>query len=157
MNAPIKLFSLLALILVYGAPLRGAELSTQCWSLMNTTAWQGVLESARKTKLCEGLPGGPDRTHKFEPIKFDICSDAEGVKIAVAADIECKSSPSAFLSSSISTRATADVTLNVGACLITDSKIGFSGDGGAALAGIGNIQELAKTFAQAELTKFCGQ
>ncbi len=51
----------------------------------------------------------------------------------------------------------ASVTVDAGACRITDSHVGVSGPIGDLISQVGGLQELARGFAQAKISEICGK
>jgi hypothetical protein len=50
----------------------------------------------------------------------------------------------------------ASMTVDVGACRITDSHVSVSGPVGELLSSVGDIQGLARGFAQKKISEICG-
>ena len=50
----------------------------------------------------------------------------------------------------------ASMTVDVGACKITDSHVSVSGPVGELLTSVGDIQNLARNFAQKKISEVCG-
>jgi hypothetical protein len=100
------------------------------------------------------LPG-LDHKEKFEVKSLDVCSAPGGVQINAHADLACKSH--GVLQATVKGQLEASVTVDVGACRITDSHVGISGPIGDLISSVGGMQELARGFAQAKISEICGK
>ncbi len=131
--------------------------AANCWSLLASPNWPGIKQSIDTLKLCEQLPAGPNRTDHLNVTRFDICSDAAGVTINTEADLRCKTSGGAFIKTAIDGSAKVDVTVDVGACQITNSNVVLGGALGKALTSLGGSQAFIRDWAQGQLSHFCGK
>ncbi|WP_157884562.1 hypothetical protein [Neorhizobium galegae] len=116
-----------------------------------------MAESIATIKLCEELPGGPDRTKKFEVTAVDVCTAANGVSVTAKASLTCEASSGAFFKTPpLDGKVVATVTLDMGACRITESNIEISGEVGGLLSSLPQTQQFARSWAQYRLSRFCG-
>ncbi|TAV04533.1 hypothetical protein [Rhizobium ruizarguesonis] len=128
-----------------------------CWSALKSPEWPRLAESIATIKLCEQLPGGPDRTKKFEVTAVDLCTAENGVSITAKASMTCGASSGAFIKTpSLDGRVVATVTVDIGACSITESNIEISGEVGGLLSSLPQTQQFARSWAQSRLSHFCG-
>lgn len=128
-----------------------------CWSMLKSPKWAEVQTSLGEAKLCEVLPAGPNRTESVTVDKMEVCDSPGGVRFEAAASVRCKSSPKALLKTSASASLKADVTVDIGTCTVTSSKLDLSGSLGQGLAARPEFQELVRQVAQRELSKLCGK
>lgn len=128
-----------------------------CWSLMDTPDWPNIRASMEQIQICEVLPGGPDRTRRFEPSQIDICSASEGLRVKSRVETTCATSDRAVFKFSVSGNVSSDVTVDVGACRITSLDIGISGDVGKYLTNLGLLQPVLLGWAQGQLNRLCGK
>ncbi|WSH19069.1 hypothetical protein U8Q07_14995 [Rhizobium ruizarguesonis] len=128
-----------------------------CWSALKSPEWPRLAESIATTKRCKQLPGGPDRTKKFEVTAVDLCTAANGVSITAKASMTCGASSGAFIKTPpMDGRVVATVTLDIGACRITESNIEISGEVGGLLSSLPQTQQFARSWAQSRLSQLCG-
>ncbi|WP_286203125.1 hypothetical protein [Rhizobium lusitanum] len=133
-----------------------------CWSLLQSKFGPQIEKSVNEADPCKKLPG-LDHKEKFEVKSIDVCSAPGGVQITAHADIACKSH--GVLQATVKGQLEASVTVDVGACRITDSHVGISGPigdlissvGGILISSVGGMQELARGFAQAKISEICGK
>lgn len=128
-----------------------------CWSALQSPQWPQLAASIATIKLCEQLPGGPDQTKKFDVTAVDLCTAANGVAITAKASLTCGSSSGAFIQTPpLDGRVVATVTLDIGACRITESNIDISGEVGGLLSSLPQTQQFARAWAQSRLSQLCG-
>ncbi|MBY5416096.1 hypothetical protein ACCT03_00095 [Rhizobium johnstonii] len=128
-----------------------------CWSALKSPEWPQLAASIATIKLCEQLPGGPDRTKKFEVTAVDLCTAANGVSITAKASLTCGSSSGAFIQTPpLDGRVVATVTLDIGECRIMESNIDISGEVGGLLSSLPQTQQFARSWAQSRLSHLCG-
>lgn len=138
-------------------PLLSAPAVADCWSALKSPEWPRLAKTFTSVKLCEQLPGGPDRTKKFEVTAADVCTAPNGVSITARASLTCETGPGAFLKiPPLSGSAIAKVTLDIGACRITESHVSFGGAIGEALETLPQIQNFTRSWAQSRLSELCG-
>jgi hypothetical protein len=125
-----------------------------CWSLLQSKFGPEIKRSVDEANPCEKMPGGFDHKDRFEVTAFDLCTAPNGVIINAQASLACKSH--GILQASVSGKLDASVTLDIGACKITDSHIAISGDVGKYLGEIGQMQDVARAFAQKKISEICG-
>lgn len=127
-----------------------------CWSLLHSKFGPGIEKSVNEADPCKKLPG-LDHKESFEVKSLDLCTAPNGVQINARADLACKSGSHGLLKATVSGRLEASMTVDVGACKITDSHVGVSGPIGELLSSVGEIQGLARGFAQAKISEICGK
>lgn len=132
-----------------------AAQSPTCWSLLQSKFGPEIKRSVDEANPCEKMPGGFDHKDRFDVTGFDLCTAPNGVTINAHASLACKSGHG-IIQASVSGKLDASVTLDVGACKITDSHIAISGDVGKYLGELGQMQELARAFAQKKISEICG-
>jgi hypothetical protein len=125
-----------------------------CWSLLQSKFGPEIKRSVDEANPCEKMPGGFDHKDHFDVTAFDLCTAPNGVIINAQASLACKSH--GILEASVSGKLDASVTLDIGACKITYSHIAISGDVGKYLGELGQMQELARAFAQKKISEICG-
>ncbi|MDK4737788.1 hypothetical protein QA648_08150 [Rhizobium sp. CB3171] len=125
-----------------------------CWSLLQSKFGPQIEKSVNEADPCKKLPG-LDHKEKFEVKSLDLCSAAGGVQVNARADLACKSH--GIVQATVKGQLEASVTVDVGACKITDSHVGVSGPIGDLISSVGGIQELARSFAQAKISEICGK
>lgn len=139
------------------SPLLSAPAVADCWSALKSPEWPRLAKTFTTVKLCEQLPGGPDRTKKFEVTAVDVCTAPNGVSITAKASLTCETSSGSFLKiPPLNGSAVAKVTLDIGACRITDSHVSFGGAIGEALETLPEIQNFTRSWAQSRLSELCG-
>lgn len=156
---PLRLGLLAAAIILPLSPLPLAATPVEaapgsCWSLLQSRFGPQIEKSVNEADPCKKLPG-LDHKEKFEVKSMDVCSAPGGVQITAHADIACKSH--GVLQATIKGQLEASVTVDVGACRITDSHVGISGPIGDLISSVGGMQELARGFAQAKISEICGK
>jgi hypothetical protein len=145
----------LSLALLGFAVTDAAAQPAPCWSLLQSKFGPEIKRSVDEANPCEKMPGGFDHKDHFDVTAFDLCTAPNGVIINAQASLACKSGHG-ILQASVSGKLDASVTLDIGACKITDSHIAISGDVGKYLGEIGQMQELARAFAQKKISEICG-
>lgn len=129
----------------------------ECWSLLNTPDWPNIRTAIEQIKICEVLPGGPDRTRRFEATQIDICSAPQGFRVKSRVETTCATSDAAFIRFSVPGIISPDVTVDVGACRITSLDVDISGDIGRYLTNLGLLQPVLLGWAQGQLNRLCGK
>ena len=134
-----------------------APASADCRSVLNSPEWPGIARTIASAQLCEQLPLGPNHTARFEVLSVDICSLSSSASSVVAkALLTCESSSDAlFQTPPLDGEVVATVTLDIGACRITDANIQISGEIGALLSGLQETQQFARDWAQSQLSSLC--
>lgn len=141
-------------VLMVSSATAGAE---DCWSLLKTPDWPKISASLQEVKLCEKLPGGPDRTRRFEATRIDLCSAPQGVTVRATVSIKCGTSDAAFPRFSVDGDIAADVTVDIGACRINAMEVRASGAVGQYLSSSGLLQGAIQAWGQNELNRLCGK
>ncbi|AVA25827.1 hypothetical protein [Rhizobium sp. NXC24] len=131
--------------------------SAGCWSALKSPEWQQVSSIIASAKLCEQMPSGPNRTRRLEVTAVDFCTAPSGVSVTANVSLTCGSSSDSFLQlSPLDGKVVATVTLDIGACKVTDSDINISGQAGEILSKLPQTQEFLRTWAQIRLSNLCG-
>lgn len=158
---PLRIGLLAAAVVLSLSPLPMAATPAQaqaapgsCWSLLQSKFGPQIEKSVNEADPCKKLPG-VDHKEKFEVKALDVCSAPGGVQINARADLACKSH--GVLQATVKGQLEASVTVDVGACRITDSHVGVSGPIGELISSVGGMQELAGGFAQAKISEICGK
>jgi hypothetical protein len=125
-----------------------------CWSVLQSKFGPQIEKSVNEADPCKKLPG-LDHKEKFEVKSLDVCSAPGGVQINARADLACKSH--GIVQATVKGQLEASVTVDAGACRITDSHVGVSGPIGDLISQVGGLQELARGFAQAKISEICGK
>lgn len=126
-----------------------------CWSLLHSKFGPEIEKSVNEADPCKKLPG-VDHKDKFEVKSLDVCDGPNGgVQINAHAEMACKSH--GVLKATIKGELDASMTVDVGACHITDLHLGVNGPIGALISSVGGLQELARGFAQAKISEICGK
>jgi hypothetical protein len=126
-----------------------------CWSLLQSKFGPEIKRSVDEANPCEKMPAGFDHKDHFDVTAFELCTAPNGVLINAQASLACKSGHG-ILQASVSGKLDASVTVDIGACRITDSHIAISGDVGKYLGEIGQMQDVARAFAQKKMSEICG-
>lgn len=138
-------------------PLLSAPAIADCWSALKSPEWPRLAKTFTSMRLCEQLPGGPDRTKKFEVTEADVCTAPNGVSITAKASLTCEANSKSLLKlPPLNGSAVAKVTLDIGACRITESHVSFGGAIGEALEALPQIQDFTRSWAQSRLSELCG-
>ena len=131
--------------------------SAGCWSALKSPEWQQISSIIATAKLCEQMPAGSNRTRRLEVTGVDFCTAPSGVSVTANVSLTCGSSTESFLQlSPMDGKVVATVTLDIGACRITDSNINISGQAGEVLSKLPQTQEFLRTWAQIRLSNLCG-
>ncbi|MFS8115236.1 hypothetical protein QD460_26225 [Rhizobium jaguaris] len=131
--------------------------SAGCWSALKSPEWRQIASIISTAKLCEQMPSGPNRTRRLEVTAVDFCTAPNGVSITANVSLTCGSSSESFLQlSPLDGKVVATVTMDIGACKITDSDINISGKAGELLSGLPQTQEFLRNWAQIRLSNLCG-
>lgn len=126
-----------------------------CWSLLQSKFGPQIEKSVNEADPCKKLPG-VDHKEKFEIKSLDICDGPSGdVQINAHAEMACKSH--GLLKTTIKGQLDATMTVDVGACHITDLRLGINGPIGELISSVGGLQEIARGFAQAKISEICGK
>jgi hypothetical protein len=126
-----------------------------CWSLLQSKFGPQIEKSVNEADPCKKLPG-VDHKDKFEVKSLDVCDGPNGgVQINAHAEMACKSHGA--LKTTIKGQLDASMTVDVGACHITDLHLGINGPIGELISSVGGLQELARGFAQAKISEICGK
>lgn len=128
-----------------------------CRSATSSPEWPYVARSVAEAQLCEQLPVGPNRTRSLKVLSADVCSDGGAIStVKATALLTCESDPdSLFHTPPLEGEVVAIVSLDVGACRITDSRIEIGGDIGTLLSGLQDTQDVARNWAQSQLSRLC--
>jgi len=132
-----------------------------CWSLLTSKYGPGILHAVEEADPCAKMPGF-EQKESFNLTGLDLCTAAEGVRIEAQADLACKSTTHGGLlkgllkGAEMRGKLEASMTVDVGACRITDSHVSVSGPVGELLTSVGDIQGLARGFAQKKISEICG-
>ncbi|MFT4180612.1 MAG: hypothetical protein QM636_01710 [Rhizobium sp.] len=156
---PLRMGLLATAIVLSMSPMVATQAQAQaapgsCWSLLQSKFGPQIEKSVNEADPCKKLPG-VDHKEKFEVKSLDVCSAPGGVQINARADLACKSH--GVLQATLKGQLEASVTVDVGACRITDSHVGVSGPIGELISSVGGMQELARGFAQAKISEICGK
>jgi hypothetical protein len=133
-----------------------ARAAPACWSLLSSKYGPGIEKSVDEADPCTKLPG-LDHKEKFELKSLDLCSAPSGVQINARADLACKSGSHGIIQATLSGQLEASMTVDIGACKVTDAHVGVSGPIGQLLSSVGEIQGLARGFAQRKISEICGK
>lgn len=126
-----------------------------CWSLLQSKFGPQIEKSVNEADPCKKLPG-VDHKEKFEVKSLDVCDGPTGdVQINAHAEMECKSH--GLLKTTIKGQLDASMAVDVGACHITDLRLGINGPIGELISSVGGLQDLARGFAQAKISEICGK
>ena len=133
-----------------------------CWSLLTSKYGPSILRAVEEADPCAKMPGFQEKEN-FNLTGLDLCTAPNGVEIEAQADLACKSTAhgGGFLKgllkgAEMRGKLQASMTVDVGACRITDSHVSVSGPVGEILSSVGDIQGLARTFAQKKISEICG-
>lgn len=157
---PLRMALLAAAIVLPLSPLPMAATPAEaapgsCWSLLQSKFGPEIEKSVNEADPCKKLPG-VDHKEKFEVKSLDVCNGPSGsVQINAHAEMACKSH--GLLKTTIKGQLDASMTVDVGACHITDLHLGINGPIGELISSVGGLQELARGFAQAKISEICGK
>lgn len=138
-------------------PQTAAVAAPSCWSLLQSKYGPGILHAVDEADPCAKMPGF-DQKERFNLTGLDLCTAANGVQINAQADLACKSSSHGGLLKGMEMKGKleASMTVDIGACKVTDTHVSVSGPVGELLASVGDIQGLARNFAQKKISEVCG-
>ena len=144
----------LSAVLLISTAASAAAQPAPCWSLLQSKFGPEIKRSVDEANPCEKMPGGFNHKDHFDVTAFDLCTAPNGVVINAQANLACKSGHG-IIQASVSGKLDASVTLDIGACKITDSHIAINGDVGKYLGELGQMQDLARAFAQKKISEIC--
>lgn len=133
----------------------GHAAADDCWSLLDSRFGPDLKAAVGEADPCRKMKGGLDVTKEFQVTVLNLCTASKGVKVTAEAKISCKTGDAALFKASVSGNLIADLTVDVGACKITDSNISIGGSVGEFLSSLADFQDAARGFAQAKLTEVC--
>jgi hypothetical protein len=145
------------ILATFTLPQKAAMAAPSCWSLLQSKYGPGILHAVEEADPCAKMPGF-EQKERFDLTGLDLCTAANGVQINAQADLACKSGAHGGLlkGMAMSGKLEASMTVDVGACKITDSRVSVSGPVGELLTSVGDIQGLARKFAQKKISEVCG-
>jgi hypothetical protein len=126
-----------------------------CWSLLQSKYGPGILHAVEEADPCAKMPGF-DKKERFDLTGLDLCTAPNGVQIVAEADLACKASHGFLKGGEMTGKLSASMTVDVGACKVTDAHVSVSGPVGELLSSVGDIQGLARNFAQKKISEVCG-
>ncbi|MGH0347398.1 hypothetical protein NKY44_26910 [Sinorhizobium meliloti] len=126
-----------------------------CWSLLESKFGPDVRKAVGDADPCKSLKVGFDVKQKFEITSLDICTHVNGVTLRTKANVSCRTGDGAFFKASVGGTLTGQMSLDIGACKVVSSDVQISGALGEILAGIPELQEAARLFAQSKLSEIC--
>jgi hypothetical protein len=144
----------LSAVLLISTAASAAAQPAPCWSLLQSKFGPEIKRSVDEANPCEKMPGGFNHKDHFDVTAFDLCTAPNGIVINAQASLACKSGHG-IIQASVSGKLDASVTLDIGACKITDSHIAISGDVGKYIGELGQMQDLARAFAQKKISEIC--
>ncbi|MGV2080925.1 MULTISPECIES: hypothetical protein [unclassified Rhizobium] len=137
-------------------PQTAAMAAPSCWSLLQSKYGPGILKAADEADPCAKIPGF-DKKERFNLTGLDLCTAPDGVQINAQADLACKSSSHGLLGGiDMKGKLQASMSVDIGACKVTDARVSVSGPVGELLSSVGDIQNLARNFAQRKISEVCG-
>ncbi|PST19074.1 hypothetical protein C7U61_10985 [Rhizobium sp. JAB6] len=157
---PLRMALLTAAIILPLSPLPMAATPAEaapasCWSLLQSKFGPQIEKSVNEADPCKKLPG-VDHKDQFEVKSLDVCDGPNGgLQINAHAEMACKSH--GVLKTTIKGQLDAAMTVDVGACHITDLHLGINGPIGELISSVGGLQEVARGFAQAKISEICGK
>ncbi len=100
---------------------------------------------------------GPNRTSSLKVVSADVCSTGGGLaSIRATALLTCETGDDAlFQMAPVEGKVVATVSLDVGACRITDTRIEIDGEIGSLLSGLPDTQDFGRNWAQSQLSHLC--
>lgn len=133
-----------------------AMAAPSCWSLLQSKYGPGILKAVDEADPCAKIPGF-EQKERFNLTGLDLCTAPDGVQINATADLACKSGAHGGLlkGMGMSGKLQASMSVDVGACKVTDARVSVSGPVGALLSSVGEIQGLARNFAQKKISEIC--
>jgi hypothetical protein len=127
-----------------------------CRSALNTPNWSQIARSVSTLQLCEQIPVGPNQTARFDIVSLDTCSFPNNVSVTAKAMLTCQSGQGSFLQMpSVDSEVTVAATLDMAACRLISSDIKVSGEIGAILSSLEDVQAAARNWAQSNLSRLC--
>ncbi|TCU20507.1 hypothetical protein EV132_101574 [Rhizobium sullae] len=134
-----------------------APVSADCRSALNSPEWPSIARSIATLQLCEQIPIGPNQTVRFQVESVDFCPVSSGVSSVTArALLTCEANSEAlFQTPPIDSLVVATVTLDTVACRIRDTNLEISGEIGVLLSGLAETQQIARDWAQSQLSLLC--
>ncbi|APO79335.1 hypothetical protein AM571_PC01604 (plasmid) [Rhizobium etli 8C-3] len=134
-----------------------APVSADCRSALDSPEWPRIARSIASLQLCEQIPVGPNQTARFQVESVDFCSVSNGVSSVTArALLTCEAEPEAlFQTPPLDSQVVATITLDTVECRIRDTNLEISGEIGALLSGLTETQEIARNWAQSQLSLLC--
>ncbi|MBB4273249.1 hypothetical protein GGE12_001003 [Rhizobium mongolense] len=134
-----------------------APVSADCRSALNTPEWPRIARSIAALQLCEQIPVGPNQTAGFQVESVDFCSVSSSVSSVTArALLTCEADSEAlFQTPPLDSQVVATITLDTVECRIKDTNLEISGEIGALLSGLTETQQIARDWAQSQLSLLC--
>jgi hypothetical protein len=128
-----------------------------CRSALNTPNWSQIARSVSTLQLCEQIPVGPNQTARFDIVSLDTCSFPNNVvSFTAKAILTCQSGQDSFVQMpSVDSEVTVAATLDMAACRIISSDLKVSGEIGAILSSLEDVQAAARNWAQSNLSRLC--
>ena len=128
-----------------------------CKSAMSSPQWPEVARAISTAQLCEQLPVGPNRTSSFKVVSADVCSTGANLaSVKATALLTCETGDNAlFQMAPVEGKVVATVSLDVGACKITDTHIEIDGEIGSLLSELPDTQDFGRNWAQSQLSRLC--
>ncbi|MBB3317374.1 hypothetical protein FHT77_003256 [Rhizobium sp. BK181] len=128
-----------------------------CKSAMSSPQWPEVARAISTAQLCEQLPVGPNRTSGFKVVSADVCSTGANLaSVKATALLTCETGDNAlFQMAPVEGKVVATVSLDVGACKITDTHVEIDGEIGSLLSELPDTQDFARNWAQSQLSRLC--
>ncbi|WP_431320516.1 hypothetical protein [Rhizobium sp. YTU87027] len=128
-----------------------------CKSAMSSPEWPAVARAISTAQLCEQLPVGPNRTSRFKVISADVCLTGDSLaSIKATALLTCETGDNAlFQMAPVEGKVVATVSLDLGACKITDTHIEIDGEIGSLLSELPDTQDVGRNWAQSQLSRLC--
>lgn len=151
------LFAVAVVVPLSPLPMAASEAQAapgSCWSLLQSKFGPQIEKSIDEADPCKKLPG-LDHKESFEVKSLDLCTAPNGVQINAHADLACQSH--GVLKATVKGQLDASVTVDIGACRITDSRVAVGGAIGDLISQVGGMQELAREFAQRKVSELCGK
>jgi hypothetical protein len=134
-----------------------APVSADCLSALDTPEWPRIAKSIAALQLCEQIPVGPNQTARFQVESVDFCSVSSGVSSVTArALLTCEADSEAlFQTPPLDSQVVATITLDTVECRIRDTNLEICGECGALLSGLTETQQIARDWAQSQLSLLC--
>lgn len=117
-----------------------------CKSAMSSPQWPAVARAISTVGLCEQLPVGPNRTSSFKVVSADVCSTGDSLaSIKATALLTCEAGDNTlFQMAPVKGKVIATVSLDMGACRITDTHIEIDGEIGSLLSELSDTQDVGR-------------